>query len=78
MVSGTLRAILNSQGQWREKAGAMPTIHLETLSAPVLEKVIEYFFYKVRYNNTPQPIPAFPLDVDSIIPLLLAANYLEA
>lgn len=78
MVSGTIRAVLTSRAQWREKAGVMPTIQLETISAPVLEKVIEYLFYKVKYNNTPPPIPVFPIDLDSVVPLLLAANYLEA
>ncbi len=77
LVSGTLKALLTSRGQWRERAGPIPTINLETISGPVLEKVIEYFFYKVRYNNTPPPVPAFPLELDSLVPLLVAANYLD-
>jgi len=77
MISGTLRALLNSRGQWLENAGAMPTIELEPLNAPVLEKVIQYLFYKEQYENAVPPIPPFKLETDSIVSVLIAANYLQ-
>jgi transcription elongation factor B subunit 1 len=52
-------------------------IRLTEITTPVLEKVIEYFYYKLRYDNA-QEIPEFPIDKDIAIPLLVAANFLNA
>lgn len=27
------------------------TVHLAEISTPILEKVIQYFYYKLRYQN---------------------------
>lgn len=55
----------------------MPCIELETISTPILEKIIQYFCYKKRFDHTSPPLPEFKIDVESIVPLLLASNYLD-
>jgi transcription elongation factor B subunit 1 len=78
MASGTIRAMLQGPGQWKETSGPMPTIHFETISTPVLETVCQYFLYKQRYDHTPPPLPPFKLETEAIVKLLLAANFLDA
>eukprot|EP00823_Brevimastigomonas_motovehiculus_P001404 TRINITY_DN11925_c0_g1_i1.p1 TRINITY_DN11925_c0_g1~~TRINITY_DN11925_c0_g1_i1.p1 ORF type:complete len:153 (+),score=50.69 TRINITY_DN11925_c0_g1_i1:60-518(+) len=77
MISGTIRSLLLGPGQWKEKASTMPEVRLESISTPVLETVIQYFHYKKRYDSTPPPLPEFKLNMESIVPLLLAANFLD-
>ena len=52
-VSGTIRSAWNTGYQERAR-GAMK---FPTISTQVLEKVIQYMYYKVRYTNSTQPIP---------------------
>jgi len=77
MASGTIRTILTGPGAWKEKSGPIPTIVFEGISTPILEKVIQYFYYKKRWDHTNPPLPKFKIEVDNIVPLLLAANYLD-
>ncbi len=78
MASGTIRTLLTGPGNWKETEGSsMPTIHFEEISTSVLEKVLQYFYYKHKYDHTPPPLPAFKIDVESIVPILLAANFLD-
>lgn len=77
MASGTIRGLLTGRGMWRELTGPMPILEFETITSAVLEKIIQYFFYKQKYDNAKGSIPEFPLDVDSLLPLLVAANFLD-
>src|SRR5690349_1414685 len=78
MASGTIRAMLEGPGQWKENtSGPMPTIEFETISTSVLETVCQYFYYKQRYDHTPAPLPPFKLETEAIVKLLLAANFLD-
>lgn len=77
MCSGTIRALLTGPGQWAEQSGPLPTVHFESIATPVLEKVIQYFYFKRRYDGQPPPIPAFPIDMDNVVKVLLAANFLD-
>ena len=77
MISGTIRRLLTSRGLWRELTGPMPVLELDTIPGAVLEKVIQYLFYKQKYDNATGPIPAFPIELDSVLPLLAAADFLH-
>jgi len=77
MTSGTIKAILTGRGLWREISGPMPVVEFQEISGPVLEKVIQYFFYKKLYDKATGPIPPFPLDTDGLLELLDAANFLD-
>lgn len=52
-------------------------IRLAEISTPVLEKVIEYFHYKLKYNNSTGEIPEFAIQPEIAIELLEAANFLD-
>eukprot|EP00466_Bigelowiella_natans_P012089 jgi/Bigna1/52326/estExt_Genewise1Plus.C_70071 len=77
VASGTIRAMLTGPGKWKENSGPVPTIHFETIEASVLEKVVQYFYYKSQHDNTQGPIEKFDIELGQIIPLLIAANYLD-
>jgi len=49
----------------------------ESIDTPVLERVIQYFYYKHKYDHSETFPPKFQLDTDSLVALLLAANYLD-
>jgi transcription elongation factor B subunit 1 len=55
----------------------MPVLEFDTIPGAVLEKVIQYFFYKYKYDNATGPIPTFPIELDAILPMLAAANFLD-
>jgi transcription elongation factor B subunit 1 len=77
MAAGTIRMMLTGPGTWAETKSKVPTIIFEEISSPVLEKVIQYFHYKKRYDGAPPPLPKFDIDLDTIVPLLMAANFLD-
>jgi transcription elongation factor B subunit 1 len=72
MVSGTIKAML--QGQFSESRGE---IRFPEIPAIVLEKAIQYLYYKVRYTNSTQRIPDFDIDPALALDLLMVANYLD-
>ena len=72
MVSGTIRAMLS--GQFAESSG---DIKFPEISGAILEKVIQYMYYKVKYTKSTVPIPEFPIEPELALELLMAANYLE-
>jgi elongin-C len=77
MASGTIRAMLMGPGVWKEETNAVPTLVLESINTPILEKVIQYFYWKRNYDHTALPLPEFPIDVNTIVPLLTAASFLD-
>lgn len=72
MVSGTIKAMLS--GQFAENRGE---ISFPEISAVILEKLIQYLYYKVRFTNSSQRIPDFPIEPEIAMELLLAAGYLD-
>ena len=52
-------------------------IKFPEISSPVLERTVQYFYYKLRYANEPMP-PEFPIEPSMALELLMAANYLDA
>jgi len=41
-----------------------------------LEKVIQYFYYNLRYSNSTVEIPEFEVQPEIALELLMAANFL--
>ena len=72
MVSGTIKTMLSAQ--FAETRGE---IFLPEISGAILEKLIQYLYYKVRYTNSSQRIADFPIEPEIALDLLLAAGYLD-
>ena len=72
MVSGTIKSILS--GQFAERRGE---VRFPEIPGIILEKVIQYLYYKVRYTNSVQRIPDFQIEPELGLELLKAANYLD-
>lgn len=71
MVSKTIATMLT--GQFAESKGE---IRFPEFSTEVLEKVVQYLYFKVRYTNSIQRVPNFDIEPHLALELLLAANYL--
>ena len=48
-VSNTIKNMLSSQGSFTESE--LGEIRFPEISTPILEKVCQYFYYKLRYTN---------------------------
>merc|ERR1712070_628274 len=59
------------------KEGNEGKIVLSNITGRILEKVLEYLYYKYKYTDCQGPIPEFPIDDDVVLDLLIAANYLQ-
>ena len=51
-------------------------INFREISTPILEKVIQYFYYNLRYSNSTVEIPEFEVQPEIALELLMAANFL--
>eukprot|EP00929_Paragymnodinium_shiwhaense_P094498 TRINITY_DN5509_c0_g1_i1.p1 TRINITY_DN5509_c0_g1~~TRINITY_DN5509_c0_g1_i1.p1 ORF type:complete len:113 (+),score=25.46 TRINITY_DN5509_c0_g1_i1:80-418(+) len=70
----TFKNMVEQEG-WKE--GQTNEIKLPTVTGKLLEKVIEYLYYKYKYTDSKVTIPEFPVDDDIVLDLLLVANYLN-
>eukprot|EP00397_Hematodinium_sp_SG-2012_P068390 GEMP01110776.1.p1 GENE.GEMP01110776.1~~GEMP01110776.1.p1 ORF type:complete len:116 (+),score=15.69 GEMP01110776.1:42-350(+) len=59
------------------KEGQCREIRLNNVRAKLLEKVIEYLYFKHRYTDSTDTIPEFPIEEDCVLDLLIVANYLN-
>jgi len=80
LVSGTIKSMLSGPGNdnigtFQEQE--LGEIKFQDISAPILEKSIQYFYYKLRYTNATSEIPEFPIDPEIALELLMAANFLD-
>ena len=48
------------------------------ISSPILEKVCQYFYFKLKYSNSTQQIPEFHIEPTIALDLLMASNFLDA
>ena len=62
-------------GQYQESAQG--EVKFPEISARVLEKTVQYFYYKVKHTNHQGHLPAFPIEPEHALELLMAANYLD-
>jgi hypothetical protein len=63
-----------SAGAFKEGKGE---IELPEISTVVLEKVLQYFHYKVKHHGSKTPIPEFSVPPELALQVLIAADYLE-
>ena len=61
-------------GAFKEGKGE---IELPEISTVVLEKVLQYFHYKVKHHGSKTPIPEFSVPPELALQVLIAADYLE-
>lgn len=73
LSAGTIRSML--EGEYREAKDGVITFR--DISGAVLERVVQYFYFKHRYTNTIEDIPTFPIDPEYALELLMAANFLD-
>ncbi|KAK6031467.1 putative flagellar protein FliS [Ostertagia ostertagi] len=66
LTSGTIKAMLSGPGQYSGER-----------KSHVLQKVCQYFAYKVRYTSSATEIPEFSITPDVALELLMAANFLD-
>eukprot|EP00891_Asterochloris_glomerata_P008133 jgi/Astpho2/8133/Aster-03069 len=76
-VSTTIKNMLSSSGSFTETE--LGEVKFPDISTPVLEKVCQYFHYKLQYQNAvTKSIPEFKFPPEMALELLRAANYLDA
>eukprot|EP00271_Cylindrocystis_brebissonii_P014136 TRINITY_DN35386_c0_g1_i1.p1 TRINITY_DN35386_c0_g1~~TRINITY_DN35386_c0_g1_i1.p1 ORF type:complete len:136 (-),score=31.23 TRINITY_DN35386_c0_g1_i1:443-850(-) len=77
MVSNTIRNMLSSAGGFQEADTG--EVRFPEITAPILEKLCQYFYYKLRYSQpaNQKNIPEFKIEPEIALELLMAANYLD-
>ncbi len=73
MVSGTIRAMLS--GGFSESMNN--EIRFPEISTNILEKSIQYCYYKLRYANSSARVPEFVIEPEITLELLMSSNYLD-
>ncbi|KAJ1569671.1 hypothetical protein HK405_009808 [Cladochytrium tenue] len=73
MASRTIKNMLSNPGQFTESI--RNEINFPDVKAVILEAVCKYLYYKVRYTNSTEEIPDFPIDHDIALELLMAADF---
>ena len=66
--------MIRDVGKFAENKGE---IKFQDINARILEKVVQYMMYKLRYTNSNVRIPEFPIEPEIALELLMAANYLD-
>jgi transcription elongation factor B subunit 1 len=74
-VSNMIKNLMTSAGGFSELESNK--IKFPEISGPILEKVCQYFYYKLRHTNSKEALPQFPLPPEIALELLMAANYLD-
>jgi len=67
--------MLSGPGTFTEQE--LGEINFREISTPILEKVIQYFYYNLRYSNSTVEIPEFEVQPEIALELLMAANFLD-
>lgn len=75
LISATIKAMLDGPGQFTENESNL--VNFREIPSHVLEKVCQYFTYKVKYTNCSTEIPDFPIAPELALELLMAANFLD-
>lgn len=63
------------EGNFRESEHNV--VRFPEISSRVLEKLIEYLYYKSKYEQSTDKIPEFQIEPEMSLELLVAANYLN-
>lgn len=74
-VSNMIKNLMTSAGGFSELESNK--IKFPEITGVILEKVCQYFYYKLRHTNSKEALPQFPLPPEMALELLMAANYLD-
>ncbi|KAJ9461935.1 Elongin-C [Diplonema papillatum] len=58
------------------KEGDAPVVRFPSIRPEILEKAIQYFYYKHRYDNDPDDRPDFDVPPPIALDLMIVASYL--
>ncbi|KYQ96858.1 putative transcription elongation factor B polypeptide 1 [Tieghemostelium lacteum] len=75
-VSGTIKSMLNADNS-NFMEDKLSEIKFREISTPVLEKVIQYFYFKNKYTNSTSDLPEFQINEKIVVDLLLSAHFLD-
>ncbi|KAK3822704.1 MAG: BTB/POZ protein [Benniella sp.] len=75
MLSGTIRNMLSSGGQFTESTEGV--IHFRDIKAVILENVCRYWYYKARHMNSTTEPPHFDIEPEYALETLMAADFLD-
>ncbi|KAF9571845.1 Transcription elongation factor B (SIII), polypeptide 1 (15kDa, elongin C), partial [Lunasporangiospora selenospora] len=75
MLSGTIRNMLSSAGQFTESIEGV--IQFRDIKALILEKVCAYWYYKARHLNSVTEVPHFEIEPEYALETLMAAHFLD-
>eukprot|EP00386_Alphamonas_edax_P011146 GDKI01035455.1.p2 GENE.GDKI01035455.1~~GDKI01035455.1.p2 ORF type:complete len:115 (-),score=36.62 GDKI01035455.1:194-538(-) len=73
MQCETIRVMCESGFQ----EGKTQEIPFPTITGKVLEKVVEYLYWRYKHTDSRTDPPDLPIDDDIVLELLLVANYLN-
>jgi len=71
--SETMKAML--EGNFSESENNV--VRFPEIQGPILEKVIQYLYYKDKHRRTTGKIPEFVIEPEIALELLVASNYLN-
>ena len=57
--------------------GQQGEVRFPDINAKVLEKTVQYFYYKLKHTNHQGPLPEFKIAPELALELLMAANFLD-
>jgi transcription elongation factor B subunit 1 len=60
MVSGAIKAMLSGPGEFVE--GQQGEVKFPDIAPHILEKTIQYFYYKLKHTNHQGPLPEFKIE----------------
>ena len=70
-----IKSMMTSSGGFSERSSNKITF--PEISGKILEKVCQYFYYKLQYTDSREAIPEFKVPPELALELLMASNYLD-
>ena len=74
-VSNMIKNLMTSAGGFSELESN--TITFPEISGRCLERVCQYFYYKLQYTDSRDSVPEFKVPPELALELLMASNYLD-
>ncbi|CEL99189.1 unnamed protein product [Vitrella brassicaformis CCMP3155] len=72
-----IRTMFDGEKSHSFTEGQTGAINFQTINSRLLEKVIQYLYYKHKHTDSREAIPDFEIDDEIVLDLLLVANYLH-
>ena len=74
-MSKMIKSMMTSSGGFSERSSNKITF--PEIYGKILEKVCQYFYYKLQYTDSREAIPEFKVPPELALELLMASNYLD-